>query len=395
MKTHRGAARGESHGRPEPSRHDEHEMTDSFASDPVAVFHQIVSMQLSWNCNAACRQCMVSGHERRGRVVTFDEAKRVIDRLEQLPLTKFLGFTGGEVFLYPELLLRIAGYLHERHGLGFGVATNCFWAVDDDAAARALEPLVRVGLAEVLLSLDDFHTEFVPADRVVTAVRAALRLGLDVTVQTIRTATGHRAAWFQEHLDIPRSVRWVETPCHPAGRALRDVPESEFVLDWTSSPGHCTALRVWNIDPSGWVTPCCGTAFARRLRLGNAFREDLDAIVNRCNVDPLLNTVAAWGGPYLLIQLLESQGDTRFTGRRFASHCHACDVVLRDPEALAVFERELPKRWGEALASRLVSQQLWYRSYGLGEDGCDWLPAGWVEGQASPRAEAARHPEEP
>jgi hypothetical protein len=356
-------------------------------SEVQAGFHkQILSLQLTWNCNAACRQCMVTGKADRSRVMTIDEAKRVIDQLEDMPFTRFVGFTGGEVFLYRDMLLELGRYVRDRFGYHFGAATNAYWAETTEKAREVLEPLVDLGLGELLFSLDDFHLEFIDGARVENAVRAALLLGVDVTVQTIKTRTGHDSAYFRAHLDIPPApqVRWVETPCHPAGRAVSQVPANEYFYDWTNHAGRCTALRVWSVDPYGTVVPCCGTAFCRPLRIGNAFRDDLAAIVQRANVDPLLNTVAAWGGPYMLIKTLEQHGDFRYSTRQFASHCHACDVVLRDREAVKLFERELPPHWLEALSSRLVAQALWYRAYVFEEPNCHYVPGGWIKDEAQP-----------
>ena len=282
------------------------------------------------------------------------------------------------------MLVELAEYIRKKFGYCFGVATNCFWAVDPDKAREILEPLVRFGLAELLVSLDDFHLEFVEGARIEHAIHAALSLGVDVTVQTIKTKSGHDSAYFQAHMDIsgPPTVRWIEVPCHPAGRAVSEVPRSEYIYNWSNQAGHCTALRVWSVDPFGVVTPCCGTALCRPLKIGNAFREPLAAIVHRANVDPLLNTIAAWGGPYLLIKTLEQHGDNRYSKRLFASHCHACDTVLRDPTAVALFQRELPAHWLDALMSRLASQSLWYRAYVFEDPSCYWLPEGWISSDA-------------
>ncbi len=183
-------------------------------------------------------------------------------------------------------------------------------------------------------------------------------------------------------MNIPAAptVRWVETPCHPAGRAVYCVAQDEYVLDWIAKPGHCTAMRVWAVDPYGNVTPCCGTAFADRLIVGNAFTEGLAGIVNRANVNPLLNTIAGWGGPYMLIKMLEEQGDLRYSRRRFASHCHACMTVLRDDEAMEHLQKGLSAHRLEALSARLASQALWYRSFVLGDKNANWLPEGWCRG---------------
>jgi len=346
------------------------------------IHHQVVSLQLTWNCPAACRHCMVSGRPERSRVMSLAEAKRIIDQVQHLPLTRFFGFTGGEPFLSYDLILELARYIQDKYGYSFAVATNCYWAGDPDKAREMLQPLAGLGLAELLVSLDDFHLEFVDPKNIENCVRAAVSMGVHVTIQTIETMTGHGMKHFQEHLDLPGEgdlVRWVGSECHPAGRAASQVPGSDLLLQWSNSPGRCTAMRVWNIDPYGFVTPCCGTAFAPRLKMGNAFEEDLHVLVDRANVNPLVNTLAAWGGPYLLIKLLEANGYPDYSTKLFASHCHACDTVLRDERALELIDRELPSHWLEALASRLIAHELWFRSAVLQEEGCDWLPAGWLE----------------
>jgi MoaA/NifB/PqqE/SkfB family radical SAM enzyme len=366
-------------------------MTNSdFSVEETQVHQQILSLQLSWNCNAACRQCMVSGKEKRSRIMSLSEAKRLLDQLHAMPLTHFVGFTGGEPFLHYDLLLELGRYIQEKYGYPFGAATNCFWAKDRPKARAMLSPLVDRGLRELLVSLDDFHLEFIDGKRIENCIHVALSLGMHVTVQTIITRTGHNASYFREHMDIPQSlaIRWVETPCHPAGRAVSQVPESEYVREWCNKPDHCTALHVWNVDPQGRVTPCCGTACSRPLKVGNSFEEDLSVIVNRTNVSPLINTIAAWGGPYLLIKMLEKRGDFRYSNRMFASHCDACDTVLQDREVLEVLDQELPVHWLEALASRLMATKLWYRSFILQDKSFTWLPAGWVDAEPDSAQEA-------
>src|ERR1035441_8064452 len=171
----------------------------AISEQDLRVHHQILSIQLSWNCNARCRQCMVTGSKERSRVMSFAEATRIIDQLEHLPLTRFVGFTGGEVFLHYDLLLQLGRYIQKKFGYGLGVATNCFWAEDRAKAREVLSSLAALGLSELLVSLDDFHLEFIRAKCVENCLREALALGINITVQTVRSRTGHDAAWFQEN----------------------------------------------------------------------------------------------------------------------------------------------------------------------------------------------------
>jgi hypothetical protein len=359
--------------------------------EQAAIYHQIVSIQLSWNCNAACRHCLVTGKKNRSRVMSLSEGKRILDELGNLPLTHHVGFSGGEAFLHYDLLMALCAYAQQNFGHSFGIATNCFWASDRAKAHEMLSPLASLGLTDLLISLDDFHLEFVDAQCIRNCINEALDLGLNVVVQTVKTKTGHAATYFQEQMGFPGppAVMWVEIPCHPVGRAIGKVPEDEYTYTWQNKPGYCTALRVWNVDPYGFVAPCCGTAFAPALRVGNALRENLSDIVNRANVNPLLNTIAAWGGPYMLIKILEHHGDFRYSQRFFASHCHACATVLQDAQAMKTLERELTDHCLDALTARLAAHTLWYRYTVLSDEDSQWLPEGWLPDE---KDRVERHP---
>ena len=348
--------------------------------EQAAIHHQILSLQLSWNCNAACRHCLVDGDMSHSRVMPLSEAKQILGQLEQMPLTHHVGFSGGEAFLHYDFLLELGAFVQQKFGHSMGIATNCFWATDRQRARAMLSPLVDLGLSDLLISLDDFHLEYVDARCVENCIHEALALGINVVVQTVKTKSSHGSRYFQEHLDIPSppKVTWMEIPCHPVGRALAGLPESDYVYEWTNRPGYCTALRVWSVDPFGGVTPCCGTAIAPPLQVGNALQQPLSEIINQANVNPLLNTIAAWGGPYMLIKVLEHNGDFRYSHRAFASHCHACSTVLLDPEAMRILERDLPEHWLDALAARLAAHTLWYRTTILQDESCRWLPGGWL-----------------
>lgn len=350
------------------------------SEEQAAIHHQILSLQFSWNCNAACRHCLVDGETHRSDVMSLAQAKQIMDELEHMPLTRQYGFSGGEVFLHYDLLTELCAHVQQRFGHPFGLTTNCFWATNPSRTRDLLGPLVDLGLRDLLISLDDFHLEYIDAHRIETCIHEALTYDINVVVQTVKTRSGHGSHYFQEHLDIPGppTVTWIEIPCHPVGRALRGVPDSEYSYDWTNRPGYCTALRVWNVDPFGGVTPCCGTAIAPPLQVGNALQQPLSEIVNQANVNPLLNTIAAWGGPYMLIKVLEHNGDMRYSQRAFASHCHACATVLQDPEAMRIFDRDLPEHWLDAIAARLAAHTLWYRTTVLKDESSRWLPGGWL-----------------
>ena len=133
------------------------------------------------------------------------------------------------------------------------------------------------------------------------------------------------------------------------------------------------------VDPNGEVSPCCGVPFNRLRRLGNAFEEPLTQIVRRMNVDPLLNALAAYGGPYLLIDLLAAKGVTTYAERTYSTNCHACQTVLGSQQAVELIQEDLEEHRLELVAGRAILHE---QAFGNRTDDSMWLPEPWYRAQA-------------
>jgi hypothetical protein len=339
---------------------------------------QILALQLSLNCQAACRPCVYDCHPKRSRVMSLAEARGIIDQARGMSLTRDFGFSGGEPFLHLDLVRELCRHIRKNFGYKISISTNGFWADSPGRAAAILGELVESGLWALLVSVDDFHLEFVDARRIETCVRTAVGLGVKCSIQSIETRSSRKVKDLQAALDIPtdsRLVEWVPVPCDPVGRGERMIPSGELLLDWKNKPGVCSMLKVWIVDPDGWVFACCGTALSDYLRLGNAFEEDLSDIARRANVDPLLNALAAWGGPHLLIDLLAEAGDSRYADESFTSACHACHRLFQDRAAVERVLPTLKERWMDLLASRLVAHKQVYEGQRAQSPDGIWLPS--------------------
>ncbi|UCF89868.1 MAG: radical SAM protein, partial [Desulfobacterales bacterium] len=324
---------------------------------------QILALQLSHNCPAACRPCVYECRPNRSRVMSGEEARRIIDQVGELDLTKNIGFSGGEPFLHLDLLQSLFRHVAHRCGYKMSVSTNAFWARTENTAGAILEELVDWGLWSLLISIDDFHLEYVDAARIENCVNAAVKLGVKCYLQCIETRTSRKLDYYRQKLKIssdPACVDWKAIPCDPVGRAQRQIACDDLLLSWTVRPGTCSMLRVWIVDPEGWVTACCGTASSPLLRVGNVFEEDLADVVHRANVNPLLNALAAWGGPFLLIELLRRKGYGRYAEARYTSPCHACHRLFQDRHGIDLVTAALAERQLELLMSRLIAQQQIY-----------------------------------
>jgi MoaA/NifB/PqqE/SkfB family radical SAM enzyme len=292
----------------------------------------------------------------------------VLDQAEEISLNRTVAFTGGEPFLHYDFLKRLARSVQEKLGYQLSVSTNCFWAGSARRARQMLEEMQALGLTSLLISVDDFHQQHIALEKVKTAAHEAVDLGLACVFQCVETRTSRQIGWYEEQVGVPAvpdRVKWTPIPCDPLGRAAREIPESELRLSWRNQPGYCSMLRGIIINYDGRVTHCCGSANAGLPFIGNAFEEPLPDIVKRANADPLLNALAAWGGPYLLLDVLAKNGMPAYADRSYTSPCHACHVIFENRRAMAILQEALSSRRTELVAARLMAQaafQEWNRN---------------------------------
>jgi len=314
----------------------------------------------------------------RSRVIQADEAKSIIDQARTMALTKNFGFSGGEPFLHLDLLHELFRHVKDHFGYKMSISTNAFWAKSETTSKNVLKELVDLGLWSLLVSVDDFHQEYVDVRNIEHCVRAATDLGVKCFMQCIETRSSRKTEDFKKSLRIPADselVEWASIPCDPVGRGEREIPSEDLILEWKVRPGICSMLKVWIVDPDGWVSACCGTASSDYLKTGNAFKEPLADIIHRANVNPLLNALAAWGGPFLLMDLLRDQGFPGFAEGVYTGPCHACHTVLGNREAVEKILPALESRQLDLVMSRLVAQKQAHQHYQQkGEDNI-WLPS--------------------
>ncbi len=130
-------------------------------------------------CTAACRHCMfASGPDCPGEFMTADMAERLATLLEKAG-TSSVHIGGGEPFLhFPSLCLTVEALA--RHGIGIDyIETNGFWAVKDDFIRDRLRTLRDLGVDTVMVSVDPFHIEYVPLERVLLLCHILEEEGFD------------------------------------------------------------------------------------------------------------------------------------------------------------------------------------------------------------------------
>ena len=100
-------------------------------------------------CNAACDICCFSCSPEKGSVMDAHLMADVIDQAEGIDGLKYIGFSGGEPFLYYDLI-RDGLARAKAKGFATSVATNGFWgAWPDDVLFKRLSALAARPLAQL------------------------------------------------------------------------------------------------------------------------------------------------------------------------------------------------------------------------------------------------------
>lgn len=312
------------------------------AADPPAIWerypsHQRIAINVTLKCNLTCAHCNVDAGPQRTERLPFAAMRDLLER--GVPIGKrHVTFSGGEVFMrYGELveLVRLAAEL----GYAVDVETNAYWARDEAAARRKLDPLVEAGLAGLALSADAYHLEFFPIERSVVAARVARAMGLlvelnycpspdpaaDARVLAVLEASGEPFI-SNELLDIGRARDLVMlTPRH----ALDELPT-------------CDALTM-TVHATGDMFACCELeGDNRRLKrtavfLGNLESDTVEEAAARQDVVRAFYDEAS---PAYFRRLVAT--DPAFAGLgdgRYRNICDFCSAALGDRRRVDIVRR--------------------------------------------------------
>lgn len=317
---------------------------------------------LTYRCNYRCRDCLIGDKLGDAKTMSFNEARTIIDQAANLRTIRAYAFAGGEPFLAYDRMLEIADYVWENYNCPFSISTNCSWAKTEEAAHRKIERLHANGLRWMLASWDVFHAEFGKLEHVINAINAAHKFEIVVSLQNITTPTSFKNVDLKERLrgivDVEK-IDWVENSVVPVGLGATELQSSE--LSYVDQPpmDQCNAGDILNVEVDGTVKPCCGAAFMQdHLWMGNAFEEDLETIVQRSSVDPIINSLISCRGPSGLVDRIKATGRTDLLPKKYGSACELCHKVLSNEEAKVLLENSLKEEQTQLIAKRILHQHL-------------------------------------
>lgn len=228
------------------------------------VLPRLGAILLTYRCNAECDECCFEcSPDRNSPKFDIEKIKEFIDQISKKDGIQLLVWSGGECFLEYQTLTLGIDYAKKK-GFNSRCVSNAFWASSIEQATKKLLPLKQSGLVELNFSTGDSHQKFVPIERVMNAIVAALQLGMKVFIAVESTSSSK----FKPQ-DILENELYVN---NIRGREL----EKSFSIEptvWVSfhdnnnydygeiigNSGGCEGIfDTISIEPSFGLMGCCG-----------------------------------------------------------------------------------------------------------------------------------------
>ena len=275
-------------------------------------------------CNAACDICCFSCSPEKGSVMDAHLMADVIDQAEGIDGLKYIGFSGGEPFLYYDLI-RDGLARAKAKGFATSVATNGFWgAWPDDVLFKRLSALA---VDHIFLSTDLYHAQYVPDEAVGRAISAARALNINITVGIGETRSRSAGEHFRQMGDYKYLMNFYTYPFVRAGRAAA-LPTEEFFPPTAASREHCGASGLLSVLYDGRVFPCCEQqVFATALEIGSVLETPLKEIIASPDNSALMQCMRSERG---FASLLEAAGVVPGA----CGACEACGRLFRKEGSL-------------------------------------------------------------
>lgn len=314
-----------------------------------------IAVVINSKCNAKCAHCFGSYGPRRSEQLSADTIRSVIDQAKELPsIARDFAVAGGEVFLYwPKLLETI------RHAATSGftpsITTNGFWATTPERARRLIRELVDAGLEKFEISVDQFHQDFIPIERIKNLLAAAKEVGVPTIMLRCHSTRSQRLDDSLKALDLSDLVGTVVVcaPVIPMGRALTDIDPELIYADAEIPRGSCLNGLVLTINVIGDVFPCCaGSELCPPLKLGNVLVSPLKAILDEASRNYVVQALVR-AGPTAFLPVIEASGLAGRLPGRYASICDLCHRVFTDQALAGAVTRSVDRRRQE-IADRIA-----------------------------------------
>ncbi|MGC8491830.1 MAG: radical SAM protein [Syntrophobacteraceae bacterium] len=300
----------------------------------VAYMITSLSILLTDRCNISCDHCIIRAKKSGGLLFDVTYLDNLLEGLLYANIP-YLGITGGEPLLYPELLKTICKEL-QNIGITSIVASNAFWASSYMEATKTVCFLKNVGVKKLIMSVDDYHMKYIPLKNISNAVNASNEYKLEYQI-VVSALNISRAVFYHTLLAEMEIDNVYSGAIERAGRAKDLIGQSyddvELRLFKCLKVGHPIVLLNCN------VVACCDLLVAPEyepqvdspLHLGSIKNEPLKDILNRASHSAVL-TLIRDNGPDGIFAKLKDTFDRKSNELNPNHGCKLCSWLFAGKE---------------------------------------------------------------
>ncbi|MCH4171350.1 MAG: radical SAM protein [Lactobacillus sp.] len=294
---------------------------------------------LSNKCSAACRECCFGCNPRKDTTLTNEEIFNFVDEVVATTNARFIVWTGGEAFMLGERLCEVLDYAQQR-GLPSRIVSNGYWATSSNVAKQRLTKLKLSGLRELNLSTGDNHQEWVTIEKVLTAARESLRLGINTVVSIETTKHSHFKEKDLRQHPIYQSIEneGLDNRLEIVNAAWvsfhRDQEyEYEDIDDAEINNGCDHLFKFIGLNPKSELVACCGLTvdYIPEMNLGKFNQDSKLKQAYDQQKDDFMKRWLFVAGPINIMRMVK-QWDKTIQIPKFAHYCQTCAYIFQSED---------------------------------------------------------------
>jgi pyruvate-formate lyase-activating enzyme len=255
-----------------------------------------LGLTLTYRCTASCGHCYNASSPRRSAdCLGWSETGDDLGEWVRLGVDD-IGLSGGEPFLYPDLLVEMVGRLRALGVRLISPFTNGFWGADVAAARDLLTRLRAVGFGDVekdqiKISAGEFHAPYVAAEAVLTVAELHHEIIGNPVVMDVAFVRSdeqlRQLVGAARQRGVHDRIQWMARPAvSDSGRArpwYADLPHNDRPL----AELRCPVTSSASLYPAGEWVYCSGTSWpVTYRRVGELGQDDPYGILARTQRDP-------------------------------------------------------------------------------------------------------------
>lgn len=310
------------------------------------MFYNSIAFVLTNKCNAECSFCCFSCSPRNQDVMDLNIIKKANNELKNINNIKHIGFSGGEPFLYDDLLLQsIALFKNSKYKISCN--TNGFRFNSYSYTEQVLTEAKKNGLTALNISVDEEHSRYIEWNCIKNALKAASKINL---ATTLRFGMYNRYAdeFFSKlisYLGACVFSTYIQIyPYFPIGRAS-DMNRDKFISGSKVEVLKCPHYYALSVMPNGNIYPCCSGILSEAFCCGNINNTTLrESIINSRN-NPVFKSV--FFRDFQKIVSIIREKDLFQLKNEYITACDLCNDIFSHAEEIKLLKQYLSEEKNE------------------------------------------------